>query len=101
MDSMLDQYAIHGTARVAIVACPRILGSRLGLFSSKGEYSWTLRDYIGNQVLRSKHSEHTSSQIEAFVTYSQEPPYRSADRKNEWANELVGLSQEHFKTKYD
>jgi hypothetical protein len=98
---MVEHYAIHGTARVAIVACPTILGSRLGVLSSKGEFSWTIRDYIGNRVLRSKHSELTFSQIERLVNYSMEPPYRSAERKKEWANELVMLSRAHFKSKYD
>lgn len=94
-------YAIHGTARVSVVACPKLLGSHLGLLSDKGEYSWALRDFITGVILRSGDSELTLSGIKAMVTHSEEPAYRSVGRKNEWKRELESLSRDHFGTQYD
>lgn len=94
-------YSIHGTARVAIVACPKILHNRLALLSTKGEYSWAIRDFITGVILRSGDSELKLSEIEAMVMYSEEPPYRSVDRKTEWARELESLSRRRFDGQYD
>lgn len=94
-------YVIHGTARVAVVACPKLCGKRLVLLSTKGEYSWALRDFITSVILRSGDSELTFSEIEALVTYSMEPAYRSVGRKTEWKRELENLSRNHFNSEYD
>ena len=94
-------YVIHGTARVAVVACPKLCGRRLVLLSTKGEYSWALRDFIIGVILRSGDSELTLSQIEALITYSLEPAYRSVGRKTEWAQELKQLSTGHFGSQYN
>ena len=94
-------YANHGTARVAIVACPHLVGNRLALLSTKGEYSWALRDYIGGVMLRSGDSPFTLTQVEADVAHSATPPYRSVNRKKEWANELEHASKRHFGSRYD
>lgn len=95
------KYSIHGTAQVSIIACPKILNNRLALLSTKGEYSWAIRDYITGVMLRSGNSELTLSEIEAMVMYSEEPPYRSVDRKSEWSKELESLSRERFNGQYD
>lgn len=94
-------YATHGTARVAIIDCPNMLGRRLGHFTTKGEYSWALRDFITGMMLRSGFSHLTLSQIEALVASSQFPIYRSVQRKEEWTAELEQLSRIHFGNKYD
>lgn len=98
---MTIRYAAHGTARVAVVACPGLIGNRLVLFSTKGEYSWAIRDYIRGLMLRSGDSELTLSQIEADVTYSEKPTYRSVNRKGEWARELEQSSKSYFGKRYD
>src|SRR6266700_2367728 len=98
---MSINYAAHGTARVAIVACPHLVGNRLVLLSTKGEYSWALRDYITEGILRSGDSELTLSQIEADVSHSEKPAYRSVNRKSEWARELEQASKQHFDKRYD
>jgi hypothetical protein len=98
---MTIKYAAHGTARVGVVACPKLVGNRLVLFSTKGEYSWAIRDYIKGLMLRSGDSELTLSQIEADVSYSEKPTYRSVNRKAEWARELEQASSQHFGKKYD
>jgi hypothetical protein len=98
---MTIMYAAHGTARVAVVACPKFIGNRLVQLSTKGEYSWAIRDYIKGLLLRSGDSELTLSQIEADITYSEKPTYRSVNRKIEWARELEQLSIQHFGKKYD
>jgi hypothetical protein len=95
------RYSTHGTAHVAVVACPTICGNRLIHLSQKNDFSWALRDYIANVILRSGKSEMTLSDIEARVTYSEKPTYRSVDRKSEWARELAASSQSHFGSKYD
>jgi len=95
------EYAIHGTARVAIVAIPKICGKRLVLFSTKGEFSFAIRDYIFGMMLRSGSSELTVSDIEKLITYSEGPAYRSVDRKNEWQRDLERLSRAHFGAGYD
>jgi len=98
---MTINYAAHGTARVAIVACPHLIGNRLVLLSTKGEYSWALRDYITDAILRSGNSQLTLSEIEADVSYSEKPAYRSVNRKAEWSRELEKASKLHFDRKYD
>lgn len=98
---MTIRYDAHGTARVAVVACPRLVGNRLVLLSTKGEYSWAIRDYIKGLMLRSGDSEMTLSKIEADVSYSERPTYRSVNRKGEWKRELEQLSTQHFGKKYD
>jgi len=95
------QYAVHGTARVAIVACPAICGNRLAYLSQKGDCSWAIRDFITGRILRSGKSEMTLTDIEALVTYSEKPAYRSVERKNEWRRELVSSSQREFGSSYD
>jgi hypothetical protein len=94
-------YTIHGTARVAIIACPKILGKRLGYLSTKGEYSWAIRDFITGVILRSGDSELTLSEIEAMVTDSKEPAYRSVGRVKEWKQELEDYSKDVFGPQYD
>lgn len=86
---------------MAIVACPAICGNRLAYLSQKGEYAWALRDFIAGRILRSGKSEMTLPDIEALVTYSEKPVYRSVERKNEWTRELVTSSQREFGTAYD
>jgi len=100
-DQMTIPYAAHGTARVAVVACPKFIGDRLVQLSTKGEYSWAIRDYIKGLMLRSGDSELTLSQIEADITYSEKPTYRSVNRKVEWERELEQLSIRNFGKKYD
>lgn len=95
------QYAIHGTAHVAIVACPTICGNRLAYLSQKGDWSWALRDFITGRILRSGKSEMTLREIEALVTYSEKPVYRSVERKTEWTRELVSSSRREFGANYD
>jgi hypothetical protein len=94
-------YAVHGTARVAIIAIPEICGNRLVYLSQKGEYSWAIRDFITGRILRSGDSELTLSEIEALVRYSEKPVYRSVDRRKEWTAELVASSEREFGPKYD
>jgi len=98
---MTINYAAHGTARVAVVSCPKLTGNRMVLLSTKGEYSWAIRDYISGLMLRSGESELTLSEIEAEISYSEKPTYRSVNRKAEWARELEQLSTGHFGKKYD
>src|SRR5689334_4291193 len=95
------QYAVHGTARVAIVACPTICGNRLAYLSHKGDFSWAIRDFITGRILRSGKSDLTLHDIEAQVTYSERPVYRSVERKSEWTRELVNSSQREFGNSYD
>jgi hypothetical protein len=95
-------YSVHGTARVAVVACPKIFGNRLVFLSTKSEYSWAFRDFITGFMLRSGGAgELKLSEIEAMITYSETPAYRSVDRKTEWARELENLSRNQFGTQYD
>lgn len=94
-------YTSHGTARVSIVACPELLGKRLGHLATKGEYSWALRDFIAAKILRSGDSPLTLSEIEAHVTESWFPTYRAVQRSIEWAKELERLSVAHFGQEYD
>ncbi len=94
-------YVAHGTAQVAVVACPKLIGNRLVLLSTKGEYSWAIRDYIKGLMLRSGDSEMTLSEIEVDIAYSEKPTYRSVNRKGEWKRSLEQLSTQHFGKKYD
>lgn len=94
-------YASHGTARVSIVACTELLGHRLGHLATKSEFSWALRDFITNRILRSTQSPLTLSEIEALVEQSRYPTYRAVQRSGEWAKELERLSQAHFGQDYD
>ena len=94
--------AIHGTACVTVVAIPKICGKRLVHLSSKGEFSWAIRDCIVEKMLRSGDSKLTLSQIHALITHSEpDPAYRSVGRKDEWARELEALSRKHFGGQYD
>jgi hypothetical protein len=43
----------------------------------------------------------TLSEIEADITYSEKPTYRSVNRKAEWARELEQLSTQYFGKKYE
>ena len=83
------------------VACPTICGNRLAYLSHKGDFSWALRDFITGRILRSGKSDLTLRDIEAQVTYSERPVYRSVERKNEWTRELVTSSQREFGNSYD
>jgi hypothetical protein len=94
-------YSAHGTAKVAIVAIPTLVGNRLVYLSQKGEYSWAVRDFIFGEMLRSGDSELTLTQVEALVTCSEKGPYRSVNRTNEWRQELIGSSRREFGARYD
>ena len=98
---MTINYVAHGTAWVAVVACPKLVGNRLVHLSQKGEFSWAIRDYIRGLILRSGDSEMTLPEIEADIAYSEKPTYRSVNRKIEWARELEKSSAQHFGKKYD
>ena len=98
---MSINYASHGTARVAVVACPHLVGNRMVLLSTKGEYSWAIRDYIAGAMLRSGNSRLTLSEIEADIAYSEKPAYRSVNRNAEWARELEQSSKGYFAKRYD
>jgi hypothetical protein len=99
--TMTLQYVTHGTTRVSIVAIPKYFGNRLVYLSWKGEFSWAIRDFITGAILRSGDSLLKFSDIEALITYSERPVYRSVDRKAEWTAELVASSQREFGAKYD
>jgi hypothetical protein len=91
----------RGTARVSIVAMPKYFGNRLVYLSWKGEYSWAVRDFITGVILRSGDSLLKLSDLEALVTYSERPVYRSVGREAEWTAELIESSKRFFGAKYD
>lgn len=98
---MTIKSAAHGTARVSVVAIPQYCNNRLVFLSEKGEYSWAIRDFITGKILRSGDSTLKLSDIEACVTYSEKPVYRSVGRTTEWSSELAASSAREFGAKFD
>ncbi|HEX9115315.1 MAG TPA: hypothetical protein VGA61_04550 [Anaerolineae bacterium] len=98
---MKPHYASHGGSHLAaVVHCPRILGDRLAHLSQDGPNSWVLRDYLTGQMLRNSPdadiatSTCTLAQIEAEVTYSEEPLFHPADDIIRWKRYLGARTKE-------
>jgi hypothetical protein len=88
-------YTSHGGRHlVAIVHCPRIIDGRLVHLSQDGPTSWVIRDFIAGTMLRNSPnpnaatSRYTLSQIEAEVTYWEEPLFVPVNRVSEWKRHL-------------
>lgn len=94
-------YSDHGTAKVSIVYIPNIVKNRLLHLSTKSNFSWAIRDYICNVILRSGNSELELADIENMINYSTFPEYRAVGRRNEWRSDLIRLSQQRFASNYN
>ena len=88
-------YSSHGGRhQVAVVHCPRILGNRLAHLSQDGPNSWVIRDFITGKMLRNSPSpnaatsRYTLAQIEAEVTYWEQPIFLSVRMVSEWKRHL-------------
>jgi hypothetical protein len=88
-------YASHGGPhQVAVVYCPRILGNRLAHLSQDGPNSWAIRDFVTGKMLRNSPnanaatSRYTLAQIEAEVTWYEDPPFLSVKEVNDWRRYL-------------
>jgi hypothetical protein len=92
---MKPVYSSHGGRhQVAIVHCPRIINGRLVHLSQDGPHSWAIRDFITGTMLRNSPnpnyatSSYTLAQIEAEVTYWEEPLFVPVSRISEWRRHL-------------
>jgi hypothetical protein len=88
-------YSSHGGRhQVAVVHCPRITGNRLVPLSQDGPKSWVIRDFITGKMLRNSPlpnaatSWYPLAEIEAEVTYSEEPLFLSVAKVGEWKRHL-------------
>jgi hypothetical protein len=64
--------------------------------TSGQEESWAIRDYFGQEIVRSGDSTMTASEIENLVDYAVPPVYRSVALIPRWKVDCQAASEHHY-----
>ena len=90
-------FRIRGKCLVALIAL-RGHPKRVYHYSKTcgEEYSWAVRDYLTEWMVRSGRSEMTASQVEELIDHAEVPSPCPVDRIGFWKPDCRAASERHF-----